>query len=70
MFLGEGGSGKIDGKKDLFSLTFLSDLMKQLQYGCQQKLVNDFKMIYFVSAPLPVLFNMYTDKDSNLISDF
>ena len=27
------------------SLTFLSDLMKQLQYGCQQKLVNDFIMI-------------------------
>ena len=27
------------------SLTFLSDLMKQLQYGCQQKLVSDFVMI-------------------------
>ena len=26
-------------------LTFLSNLMKQLQYGCQQKLVNDFIMI-------------------------
>ena len=52
----------------LFSLTFLSDLMKRLQYGCQRKLVNDFKMIYFVSA-FPVLFNMYTDKDSNLISE-
>ena len=26
------------------------------------------KWFYFVSA-LPVLFNMYTDKDSNLISD-
>ena len=28
-----------------FSLTFLSDLMKQLQYGCQPKPVNDFIMI-------------------------
>ena len=27
------------------SLTFLSDLMKWLQYGCQRKLVNDFIMI-------------------------
>ena len=26
-------------------LTFLYDLMKQLQHGCQQKLVNDFIMI-------------------------
>ena len=26
------------------------------------------KLFYFVSA-FPVLFNMYTDKDSNLISD-
>ena len=31
--------------KYFVSLIFLSDLMKQLQYGCQQKLVNDFKMI-------------------------
>ena len=46
---------------------WLRDLMKQLQYGCQQKLVNVFIMIYFVSA-LPVLMNMYTYKDSNLIS--
>ena len=28
----------------VLSLTFLSDLMKQLQYGCQQKLVNVFIM--------------------------
>ena len=27
------------------SLIFLSNLMKQLQYGCQQKLLNDFIMI-------------------------
>ena len=31
----------------------------------QQKLVNDFTLF----SALPVLFNMYKDKDSNLISD-
>ena len=42
--------------------------MKQLQYGCKQKLVIMLLMFYFVLA-VPVLIIMYTDKDSNLISE-
>ena len=39
-----------------FSLTFLSDLMKRLQYDASESLSMILKWFYFVSA-LPVLFN-------------
>ena len=48
------------------SLTFLSDLMKRLQYGCQQKLVNHFIMILLCFQH----FIQHVYKDSNLISTF
>ena len=52
----------------LFSLTFLSDLMKWLQYGCQQKLVNDFKMILLCFS-ISSFIQHGVQTDSNLISD-
>ena len=41
--------------------------MKWPQYGCQRKLVMILIMILLCLQQVPVLFNMYTDKDSSLI---
>ena len=43
--------------------------MKQPEDGSQRKLFIDFNNDFTLFTAVPVLFNMYTDKDSNLISD-
>ena len=48
----------------------VKSLLKSWQaFAGQQKLVMILIMILLFFTAVPVLFNMYTDKDSNLISD-
>ena len=43
--------------------------MKRPQYGSQQKACHDFNNVFTLFTAVPVLSIMYTNKDSNLISD-